>query len=120
MSIPVVPDAPKYYVEQRLSVETDSNQSDEELFQGYADLDSYDKQEFSQPAISSKFAGVIAILFGTIGLHNFIIGRYWVGLIQFLITVLSFGTLSFISTWWGIVEGIFLLAGKNLPNQRMK
>ena len=57
-------------------------------------------------------AGVLALIFGSLGIHNFYLGYTGKGVAQLLITLISFGTLSFISTVWGFVDGIKLLCGK--------
>lgn len=54
-------------------------------------------------------AGVLGILLGAFGIHNFYLGYNGKGLVQLLITVLSFGFLSFISATWGLIEGILIL-----------
>lgn len=62
------------------------------------------------PTQKSKVAaGILGILLGTLGIHNFYLGKTGVGLVQLLITVLSFGFLSWVSTIWGIIEGVFIL-----------
>ncbi|MCS4483907.1 NINE protein [Gleimia sp. 6138-11-ORH1] len=58
---------------------------------------------------SAIVAGILGILLGVFGAHNFYIGRTSVGVAQLLITVLSFGILSFVSALWGLVEGILFL-----------
>lgn len=67
---------------------------------------------------SRIIAGLLGIFLGTFGLHNFYLGRTGKACAQLLITVLTLGTLAFISTIWGLVEGILLLAGK-LPTQHV-
>lgn len=56
-------------------------------------------------------AGLLGIFLGTFGVHNFYLGYTKKAVAQLLITVLSFGSLSFISSTWGIVEGIMILTG---------
>lgn len=56
-------------------------------------------------------AGLLGILLGSLGVHNFYLGYKGKGTAQLLITLLSFGTLSLISSIWGLVEGILILTG---------
>lgn len=64
------------------------------------------------PAAKSKVAaGVLGILLGTLGVHNFYLGYIGKGIAQLLITVLSCGMLSLFSGIWGLVEGILILTG---------
>lgn len=58
---------------------------------------------------SKLVAGLLGIFLGTFGIHNFYIGRYKKGIIQLLITVLSFGALFFVSTLWGLIDGFLIL-----------
>ncbi len=60
---------------------------------------------------SRLLAGLLAIFFGYLGVHNFYLGYIKRGTTQLLITVLSFGILSFISVIWGLIEGIEILNG---------
>lgn len=56
-------------------------------------------------------AGLIAIFLGSFGVHNFYLGYTNKAVAQLLITVLSCGTLSFVSGTWALVEGIMILTG---------
>ena len=73
-----------------------------------------DPMELPQPVSGGKSklaVGLLGIFLGGLGIHNFYLGytgRAWA---QLLITVLSFGTLGFISSIWGLVEGILYLTG---------
>ena len=60
---------------------------------------------------SKVAAGILAILLGSLGIHNFYLGFTGKALTQLLITVLSFGMLSFVSAIWGIIEGVLILTG---------
>lgn len=62
---------------------------------------------------SSLVAGILGIFLGTFGVHNFYLGRHSLGIIQLLITVLSLGLLGWISTLWGLVEGILYLVSNS-------
>ncbi len=54
-------------------------------------------------------AGVLGILVGAFGIHNFYLGYTSKALIQLLMSVLSCGLLSWASAIWGLVEGIMIL-----------
>lgn len=59
---------------------------------------------------SKLAAGLFGILLGVFGVHNFYLGYTGKAVAQLLITVLSFGLLSFVSAIWGLVEGILILS----------
>lgn len=67
--------------------------------------------ENSGEAKSKIAAGILGILLGGLGIHNFYLGYTKKGLIQLLLSVLSCGTLSWASAIWGLVEGILILTG---------
>lgn len=54
-------------------------------------------------------AGIIAILFGSLGLHKFILGYQKEGIIMLVISFLSFGILAGLVALIGIIEGIIYL-----------
>ncbi len=56
-------------------------------------------------------AGLLGILIGAFGVHNFYLGYTNRAVAQLLITVLSCGALSIVSGIWGLVEGIYYLTG---------
>ena len=56
-------------------------------------------------------AGLLGIFLGSFGVHNFYLGYNGKAVAQLLITLLSFGVLSFVSSVWGLVEGILILTG---------
>jgi TM2 domain-containing membrane protein YozV len=61
-------------------------------------------------ASKSKIAaGLLAIFLGVFGVHNFYLGRTGRGVAQLLLTILSFGLLSFVTGIWSIIEGILIL-----------
>jgi TM2 domain-containing membrane protein YozV len=60
---------------------------------------------------SKLAAGLLGILVGTFGAHNFYLGNTGKAVAQLLITVLSCGFLSPVSAIWGLVEGIQILTG---------
>ena len=64
--------------------------------------------------------GILGILLGCFGVHNFYLGYTGKAVIQLLITLLSCFILSPISAIWGLIEGILILCGSfkdsnNLP-----
>lgn len=67
----------------------------------------------SMTAPKSKIvAGVLGIVLGCFGIHNFYLGYIGKGLAQLALTVLTFGILSFISVTWGLIEGILILVSQ--------
>lgn len=56
-------------------------------------------------------AGILGILLGGLGIHNFYLGYTGKAIAQLLISILSIGFLSFVSCIWGLVEGILILTG---------
>lgn len=61
---------------------------------------------------SKVAAGVLGILVGGLGIHNFYLGYNGKGIAQLLITLVSFGFLSWVSVIWGLIEGILILVSK--------
>jgi TM2 domain-containing membrane protein YozV len=55
-------------------------------------------------------AGIVAILFGALGIHKFILGYQKEGLIMFIVSLLSFGILAALVALVGIIEGIIYLS----------
>lgn len=62
-------------------------------------------------------AGVMGILFGAFGVHNFIYGYTGKAIAQLLITLLSCFMLSWVSAIWGLIEGIMILTDSIQPKQ---
>ena len=62
-------------------------------------------------AKSKVVAGILGILLGCFGVHNFYLGYTSRGIAQVLISVLSCFILSPISAIWGLIEGILILTG---------
>lgn len=68
------------------------------------------------PGVTQKSAIVAAILgffLGALGVHNFYLGRSGRGVAQLLITILSFGLLSWISFLWALYEIIMYLVSND-------
>lgn len=60
---------------------------------------------------SKIVAGILGILLGSLGVHNFYLGYIGKGVAQLLITLLSCGTGATITSIWGLIEGILILTG---------
>jgi len=56
-------------------------------------------------------AGALAILLGTFGVHRFYMGFIGTGVLQALLTVLSFGMLAPLVAVWAFIEGILCFCG---------
>ena len=70
---------------------------------------------YGPPAYSGKSkvaAGILALLIGTLGIHNFYLGYTGKGLIQLLGTLLSCGILALPIFIWSFVEGILILVAR--------
>ncbi len=64
---------------------------------GYVAVDPYAK--------SRTVAGILGILIGGLGVHRFYLGYVGIGVLQIVVTVLTFG----IGAIWGFVEGVLYL-----------
>lgn len=60
---------------------------------------------------SKLAAGLLGILLGSFGVHNFYLGNTGKAVAQLLITLLTCGAGSVVSGIWGLVEGIMILTG---------
>lgn len=69
---------------------------------------------------SKLAAGLLGILIGGLGVHNFYLGFTGKGVAQLLLSLLSFGFLSWISAIWGLVEGIMILVDQNPKDAKGK
>lgn len=67
---------------------------------------------------SKVAAGVLGILLGFLGAHNFYLGYTGKAVGQLLITVLSCFLLSWAVWIWGLVEGILILTGSMAVDER--
>ncbi|HIZ19876.1 MAG TPA: TM2 domain-containing protein [Firmicutes bacterium] len=63
-------------------------------------------------------AGILAIVIGCLGIHNFYLGFTSRGVVQLLLTVLSCGVLALVSQIWAIVEGVQILTGRIVCDAR--
>ena len=56
-------------------------------------------------------AGILGILLGSLGIHNFYLGYTGKAIAQLLISVCTCGAGAVVSGIWGLVEGIMILTG---------
>jgi len=67
----------------------------------------------TDPEAKSKLvAGILGIILGCFGVHNFYLGYTNKAVAQLLITLLSCFFLSPVSAIWGLIEGIMILSGQ--------
>ena len=76
-------------------------------------VNQYQPQMMQSGGKSRMAAGILGLLLGGLGIHNFYLGYSGKAVAQLLITVLSFGILAFIPAIWGLIEGIMILTDKN-------
>ncbi|WP_019149249.1 TM2 domain-containing protein [Timonella senegalensis] len=81
----------------------------------------YGQQGYGQPmyaggyAVGTKsklVAGLLGIFLGSLGVHNFYLGRMGRAWAQLLISLLSLGMLAWAVGIWGLIEGILILASQ--------
>lgn len=72
----------------------------------------YSQNEVVVSKRSKMVAALLAFFFGFLGVHNFYLGKNGRGFAQLLITVVSFGMLSFVSGVWAFIEFIMILCSK--------
>lgn len=63
---------------------------------------------------SKIIAGLLAIFLGSLGIHNFYLGKTSLAVTQLLITVLSLFFLSWAVAIWALIEGVLILVSE--PN----
>ncbi len=64
--------------------------------------------EPSGEAVKSKLAaGLLGIFVGGFGVHRFYLGYIGIGVVQIIVTLITFG----VGALWGFIEGILILAG---------
>ena len=71
----------------------------------------YNNTGYNGQPKSKIAAGILGILLGGLGVHNFYLGYTGKALAQLLLTVLTCGLLSPIIGIWGLIEGILILTG---------
>ena len=74
------------------------------------------QQQYQQPQVPSQqkskiAAGILGIVVGCLGVHNFYLGYTGKAVAQLLITILTCGVGAIISGIWGLIEGVMILAG---------
>ena len=52
-------------------------------------------------------AGILGILLGGLGIHRFYLGSIGIGIVQIVVTIITFG----FGGLWGFIEGIMIIAG---------
>jgi TM2 domain-containing membrane protein YozV len=60
---------------------------------------------------SKLVAGLLGIFLGWLGIHRFYLGYSGIGVVMLLISVLTCGVGTMITSIWGLVEGILCLTG---------
>jgi len=70
--------------------------------------DAYE-QLTGEPSNKKVLAGILAILFGSLGIHKFILGYNKEGIIMLAVTLISLGFLGWIVWVVSIIEGILYL-----------
>lgn len=69
-------------------------------------------QQGLQAAQKSRLAaGLLALFLGTLGIHNFYLGRTGIAVLQLLLSVLSLGFLAGGVALWALIEAILILTG---------
>ncbi|MDY0781259.1 TM2 domain-containing protein [Tenacibaculum sp. IB213877] len=63
------------------------------------------------PNVESKriITGILAIFFGSLGIHKFVLGYTTQGIILLALTVITFGVASALTGLIGLIEGIIYL-----------
>lgn len=56
-------------------------------------------------------AGLLGIFLGSLGVHNFYLGYTTKAVIQLVLTLATCGIGSIVTSIWGLIEGIMILAG---------
>lgn len=89
-----------------------NNQNQQMNNQGYNQNQQMNNQvNYASDAKSKIAAGILAIMFGTLGIHNFYLGYTGKAVAQLLISLLSFGFLAWIVYIWAFIEGIMIFTG---------
>lgn len=69
----------------------------------------YGQQPYADPNAKSRVvAGILGILLGSLGVHRFYLGYTGIGILQLVLTIVTFG----LAGIWGFVEGILYLVSK--------
>jgi TM2 domain-containing membrane protein YozV len=60
-----------------------------------------------EDAKSKLVAGLLGLFLGGLGVHRFYLGYVGIGIVQIIVTLVTFG----LGVLWGMIEGILILAG---------
>lgn len=104
------PGAPQDYQQQNLQQGYQQQGYPQGYPQGYQQQQGYG----IIPGVEQKskiVAGILGILLGSLGIHNFYLGKNKIALIQLLVSVVSLGFLAPFMGIWGLIEGILILVG---------
>ena len=104
----VVIEEPK---EETTNNETVNNETTSHTYVNTNSAETGNTNSGTKNAKSKVGAGIMGILLGAFGVHNFYLGYTGKAVAQLLITVLSCGCLSRVSGIWGLIEGIMILTG---------
>lgn len=66
---------------------------------------------YGQPQKSRLVAGLLGIILGAWGIHNFYLGFNSRGVLQLVLTIVTFG----VAALWGFIEGILYLVKTDDP-----
>lgn len=92
-----------------------NNMNSNNMNQNYNNGQNYNQNYNNQnpnPQPKSKIAaGLLGIFLGSFGVHNFYLGYTGKAVAQLLITLLTCGFGAFVSSIWGLIEGILILTG---------
>ena len=77
---------------------------------GYGPVPGYGPSAY--PGKSKVAAGILALLLGAFGIHNFYLGYTGKALFQLLGTLLTCGILAFPIAIWAFIEGILILVAR--------
>ena len=105
----VVIEEPK---EETTNNETVNNETTSHTYVNTNSAETGNTNDGNKNAKSKVGAGIMGILLGAFGVHNFYLGYTGKAVAQLLITVLSCGCLSPVSGIWGLIEGIMILTGE--------
>lgn len=68
---------------------------------------------YGQPYLEQKSrlaAGLLGIFLGGFGIHRFYLGHIGIGIVQLVLSLVTFG----IASLWGFIEGIMILCGAQI------
>lgn len=107
----------------------DPNQQQQQYQQQQYQQQQYQQQPYQQPPVqpngyypgeqkSKIAAGILGILVGALGVHNFYLGYTGKAVAQLLLTLCTCGLASPATYIWGLVEGILILTGSTAVDAR--